>query len=167
MTETRTLADGQAWLLDRLDRRTHPFRELDPDVAREVITGLKGLDPEPWAAAWGAAADRFVTQAEAATEPAGAREAWLQAYRMSFMGRYPVPNHPSKMESYERAREYFRRAAALEDPPVELHSVPFDGRAGEGSHVHFYLARPAQPDGPVPVVLVWAGIDTWKEEMGG
>ena len=167
MTETRTLEDGRAWLLDRLDRATHPVRELDPVAARDVIMGLEGLGPEPWAAAWGAAADRFVTQAEAATDPAGAKEAWLQAYRMAFMGRYPVPNHPVKMASYDRAREYFRRAAALEDPPVECHSVAFAGRAGEGDTVHFYLARPAPLDEPAPVVLLWAGIDTWKEEMGG
>ena len=166
MTEARTLEDGRAWLLDRLDRRTHPFRELDPDAAREVIMGLQGLEPELWASAWGEAARRFAAQAEASTATADAKEAWLQAYRMAFLGRYPVPNHPAKVACYERAREYFHRAAALEDPPVEIHSVPFDGREGEGDEVHFYLARPAQADVPVPVALVWAGIDTWKEEMG-
>ena len=167
MTETRTLEDGRAWLLDRLDRQTHPFREIDPAAAREVIMGLEGLDPERWAAAWKAAADRFVGEAEAATDPVAEKHAWLQAYRMSFMGRYPTPNHPAKMASYDRAREYFRRAAALEDPPIECHSVPFDGRPGEGDTVHFYLARSAPSDEPSPVALVWAGIDTWKEEMGG
>ncbi len=166
MTVARTLEDGRAWLLDRLDRRTHPFRELDPDAAREVIMGLQGLEPRLWASAWGEAARRFAAQAEASTTTADAKEGWLQAYRMAFLGRYPVPNHPAKMACYERAREYFRRAAALEDPPVEIHSVPFDGREGEGDEVHFYLARPAQADVPLPVALVWAGIDTWKEEMG-
>ena len=148
------------------DRRTHPFRELDPDAAREVIMGLQGLEPEIWASAWGEAARRFAAQAEASTATADAKEAWLQAYRMAFLGRYPVPNHPAKMASYERAREYFHQAAALEGPPVEIHSVPFDGRAQESDEVHFYLARPAQADAPTPVALVWAGIDTWKEEMG-
>ncbi len=166
MTETRTLEDGRAWLLDRLDRGAHPVHEVDPGVAREVITGLPGLDPESWAAAWGAAADRFVAQAQDATDPASERAAWLQAYWMAFLGRYPTPNHPAKLASYDRAREYFQKAAALDDPPVELHSVPFEGRDGEGNEVQFYLARPARADGPVPVVLVWAGIDTWKEEMG-
>ncbi len=167
MTETRTLEDGRAWLLERLDRQTHPFREIDPAAAREVIMGLEGLDPERWAAAWKAAADRSVAAAAAATDPVAEKHAWLQAYRMSFMGRYPTPNHPAKMASYDRAREYFRRAAALEDPPIECHSVPFDGRPGEGDTVHFYLARSAPSDEPSPVALVWAGIDTWMEEMGG
>jgi hypothetical protein len=45
MTETRTLEDGRDWLLTRLEKGIHPVDELDPDVAREVIEGLAGLDP--------------------------------------------------------------------------------------------------------------------------
>ncbi len=151
MTETRTLEDGKAWLLERLERRAHPLHELDPEIGRATIEGLEGLDPESWTAAWGAAADE-----------AARREAWMDAYRFAFMGRYPVPNHPLKAASYDRAREYFLNAA-----DVEAHSVPFAGRDGEGDQVHFYLARPAVAATPPPVVLAWAGIDTWKEEMAG
>jgi dipeptidyl aminopeptidase/acylaminoacyl peptidase len=164
VTEHRTLEDGRAWLLERLERRVHPVDGIEPEAARPTIEGLQGLEPEPWAAAWGALADRFAEQAEAATDRAGRREAWLQAYRAAFLGRYPVPNHPLKERLYERARDYFVRATELDEPPLQVVTVPFAGRDGEGSEVRFYLTRPRGVSRP-PVAMIWAGIDTWKEEM--
>jgi dipeptidyl aminopeptidase/acylaminoacyl peptidase len=123
---------------------------VDEDAARAAIEALRGLDPESWAAAWGAAADRF---------PGAGREALLEAYRFSFLGRYPVPNHPAKEEQYARARRFFLEATSLDDPPVQRVSVPVDD--GE---LPFYVLRPAGVE-RAPVVMVWGGIDTWKEEM--
>jgi esterase FrsA len=147
-----TLDEGRDWLLHRLERRAHPLDTVDEDAARAAIEALRGLDPESWAAAWGAAADRFV-------DAGGGREASLQAYRFSFLGRYPVPNHPAKEEQYARARRFFLDATSLDDPPVQRVSVPVDD--GELS---FYVLRPAGVERP-PVVMIWGGIDTWKEEM--
>ena len=61
MSETgqRSLEDGRAWLLQRLEHGIHPLDGLDESAARTAIESLAGLDPESWAAAWGAAADRF------------------------------------------------------------------------------------------------------------
>jgi pimeloyl-ACP methyl ester carboxylesterase len=145
----RALDDARAWLLGRLERSAHPLDKVDADAAREAIESLRGLDPESWAAAWGAAADRFADEGDA-----------LQAYRFSFVGRYPVPTHPAKEEQYERARRFFFDAVSRDEPPVERVAVPVDG---EGE-LPFYVLRPAGVDRP-PVVLVWGGIDTWKEEM--
>jgi esterase FrsA len=164
MTETRTLEDGKAWLTERLERRVHPVDEVDPDTARETIEALEGLDPESWTRAWGAAAERFATEAEGASDPASAREAWLQAYRFAFVARYPTLNHPLKHEWYDRTREYFTEAGALDDPPLQAVMIPFAGRDGEGQALHFYVARPPGAERP-PVVMTWGGIDTWKEEM--
>ena len=158
--EDDTLAAGKAWLLTRLDRGAHPLDGLDPDAARATIDGLTGLDPEPWTAAWGALADDFAARAEAATDRADQRELWFQAYRAAFMGRYPVPNHPLKEQQYARAREFFLNATTLEDPPLEAVELPF-----EDSELRFYLTRPAGGPERPPVAMVWAGIDTWKEEM--
>jgi esterase FrsA len=155
----RSLDDARAWLRGRLDRRAHPLDTLDEDAAREVIETLPGLDPESWAASWGAAADRFAADAETTHDPEAAREAWLQAYRFSFIGRYPVPNHPAKERQYERARDFFLQATRLDDPPVQRVAVT----VGEGE-LPFYVLRPGSAE-RAPVVLLWGGIDTWKEEM--
>ena len=166
MTETaqRSLEDGRAWLLQRLELGVHPLDGLDADVAREAIESLAGLDGDSWAAAWGAAAERFATEADAEEDPGTRREALLQAYGFAFIGRYPVPNHPAKQHLYDRARELFVLATSLDDPPVERVTVPFAGRNGEGGEVAFYLLRPRDVERP-PVVMLWGGIDTWKEEM--
>jgi esterase FrsA len=164
MTETRTLEDGKNWLLTRLERRLYPMDEIDADLARETVDTLQGLDPESWTAAWGSAAERFAADAGRASDPAAAREAWLQAYQLAFFARYPTLNHPLKREWYERTREYFVRARELDDPPLRVVTIPFEGREGERSELHFYVARPKGVDRP-PVVMTWAGIDTWKEDM--
>jgi esterase FrsA len=164
VSDQRSLEDGRAWLRQRLERGVHPLDGLEQDAAREAVETLRGLDPESWAAAWGAGADRFVAEAAQAPDPGARREAWLQAYRFSFVGRYPVPNHPAKERQYARAREFFRNATSLDDPPLQTVTVPFEGREREGREVRFYVVRPRGVERP-PVVMVWGGIDTWKEEM--
>jgi esterase FrsA len=166
MTETgqRTLDDGRAWLLQRVELGAHPLDGLDEDAARAAIESLEGLDPESWAAAWGGAAERFAAEAGEAADPVARREALLQAYGFAFIGRYPVPSHPAKARLYDRARELFLLATSLDDPPVERVTVPFAGLEGEGSEVAFYVLRPVGAE-RAPVVMLWGGIDTWKEEM--
>ena len=75
-----------------------------------------------------------------------------------------MPNHPLKERQYARARELFLEATSLDDPPLQRVAVEFDGREGEGDEVVFYVLRPRAVERP-PVVLLWAGIDTWKEEV--
>jgi esterase FrsA len=159
-TADQTLDAGKSWLLTRLARGAHPLDGLDPDAARRTIDSLTGLDPEPWTAAWGGLADEFAAAAQGASDRAEERDQWFQAYRAAFMGRYPVPNHPLKQREYDRAREFFLNATTLEDPPLEVVGLPF-----EDSKLRFYLTRPATGEARPPVAMVWAGIDTWKEEM--
>lgn len=167
MTETRELADGKAWLLARLERGVHPLDGMEPEAARRTIEQLKGLEPEPSTRAWGELSDHYAGAAQGAERTADERDALMQAYRAAFMGRYPTPNHPLKERMYDRARQLFIAAAQLEDPPLEVVTVPFAGRPGEGDHVTFYVTRPATGAAKPPVVMIWAGIDTWKEEMHG
>lgn len=159
MSTEERLETARSWLLERLERRAHPLDQVDPPAARQTIARLDGIDPESWAAAWGATAERFAEQAERARRMDERLAAYQQAYAFSFLGRYPVPNHPAKERQYERARRFFLQATQLEDPPVERASVTLDD-----SQLPFYVARPHGVERP-PVVMAWGGIDTWKEEM--
>ena len=167
MTEAdqRSLEDGRNWLLQRLELGAHPLDGLDEDTARATIESLVGIDPESWAAAWGAAAERFAAAAERGDDPAAKREALLQAYGFAFIGRYPVPNHPAKERLYDRARALFLAATSLDDPPVERVTVPFDGRDGEGSEVAVLSAAARRKSSGRRSCMFWGGIDTWKEEV--
>ncbi len=155
----RTPEDARAWLLERLERGAHPLDKVDPAAAREAIDSLRGLDPESWTACWDSAAEQYAAAAAEAADPASRRQALLEAYRFSFLGRFPVPNHPAKERQYARARAFFLDATGLDDPPLQRVSVPFDD--GE---LAFYVARPSGVE-RAPVVIMWGGIDTWKEEM--
>ncbi|WP_213571448.1 alpha/beta fold hydrolase [Rhodococcus sp. USK13] len=140
--------------------------QLDQAAASQAIDELEGIDPQVWAGTWLAAAERFADSAQE-SERIGARESaresWWQAYAFAFLGRYPVPHHSAKVYAYDKAREYFLQATALDESPVERVQVPFEGRANEGDSVVFYAVRPRGVDNP-PVVMYWGGIDTWKEE---
>lgn len=166
LTGTRTLSNAREWLHAHLDTRSHPFNAIAVEEARRVVDGLPGLEPEPWAEAWLAAARTFEARALAALSrdrPADAREAWWQAYQFAFLGRYPTPLHPAKQFAYDEARRYFLKAGALDG--VERVEVPIaDGDREGRDRVTFYLARPDTATASAPVVLVWGGVDAWKEE---
>jgi len=130
----RSLEDGKAWMRAHLAARGHPFDVIDPATAGAVIETLGGLEPEAWATAWLAPAAGFAERArsaEAAGDRGTARESWWQAYLCAFLGRYPSPVHAAKLTACYRAREYFLRAASLQDPPAERVEVPFPGTDGE------------------------------------
>jgi len=163
----RTLQEAKQWMHDKLAKRVHPLGLTDPPVTAALIDQLKGLDGDSWAEVWGGAGARHSEEALAA-ERAGlvdeARRLYFQAYGFYFLGRFPCPNHPRKLECYRLEREAYLNAGRLMSPPIRRVSVPFGGRAGEGMEVVFYLRR---PDGvPRPkVVVMWGGVDAWKEEM--
>jgi pimeloyl-ACP methyl ester carboxylesterase len=162
----RTLDEAKEWLRDRLRTRRSPMAYVDQAVAATAVERLEGLDGDSWAAAWGQAATGF-EQAAAAAEQRGdfgaASDAYFQAYAFYSVGRYPCPNHPRKQDCYAKARACFLKAAPRLKPPLERVTVPFRGRADEGNEIAFYVRRPANIARP-PVVVLWGGIDGWKEE---
>jgi esterase FrsA len=163
----RSLDEAKQWLRSTLERRVHPMGLTDPAATLAVIDGLAGLDGQNWASAWMGQGDRFRAKAEAAEaggDTAGARDAWYQAYGFYFLGRFPCPNHPAKEDSYKREREAYLRFGALLNPAIDLIRLPFVGREGEGTELTLYLRRPEGVERP-PVVLLWGGVDAWKEEM--
>lgn len=163
----RTLQDAKRWMLEKLAARVHPMGLTDPEAARAVIDGLTGLDGASWASAWMAQGDQFARSAaahEAADDKVAARDAWYQAYAFYFMGRFPCPNHPQKQASYEKALDAYQRFGALANPVIEPVSLPFDGRPGEGSEIALYVRAPEGVTNP-PVIIMWGGVDAWKEEM--
>lgn len=163
----RTLEDAKRWMLDRLAQRVHPMGLTDVEATKEVIESLDGLDGARWAAAWMACGDAYAEAAER-SEAAGdvdlARDSFYQAYGFYFLGRFPCPNHPDKLKSYEKELSAYRSFGRLATPPIEVVTVPFEGRGGEGDHVTFYVRMPMGIERP-PVVVMWGGVDAWKEEM--
>jgi pimeloyl-ACP methyl ester carboxylesterase len=162
----RTLEDAKRWMHDKLAKRVHPLGLTDPALTAPLIDQLKGLDGDRWTAVWGSAGAQSSKQAAEVEprDPGEARRLYLQAYGFYFLGRFPCPNHPRKVECYRLEREAYLNAGRLMKPPIRRVTVPFGGRAGEGREVVFYFRRPPGVQRPKAVVM-WGGVDAWKEEM--
>lgn len=163
----RTLGEAKQWMQDKLRARVHPLSALDPVEAAPLIEQLKGLDGDSWVDIWGAAGDRTATAARAAEARGDAEAAaalYLRAHGYYFFGRFPCPNHPRKLECAHLERETYLDAARFFTIPTTRVEIPFAGRAGEGSQVAFLYRRPAGIAKPA-VVVMWGGVDAWKEQM--
>jgi pimeloyl-ACP methyl ester carboxylesterase len=140
---------------------------VDPDETPALIHALQGLDGASWAKVWGDAGDRVAHAADDA-DAAGdhARGAALnrRASAYYFLGRFPCPNHPAKERCAVRERETYVAAAGRWPIPIERIAIPFAGREGEGREIVFYLRRPPGQARP-PIVMMWGGVDAWKEQM--
>jgi len=152
---------------EKLAKRVHPLGLTDPKVVAPLIDALQGLDGENWARVWGGAGEESFAAARAAESRGAldeARRLYHQAYGLFFLGRFPSPTHPKKLECYARERAAYVEFGRLLEQPIRRVSVPFAGREGEGREVVFYVRRPAGVARP-KVVFMWGGVDAWKEEM--
>lgn len=162
----RTLDEAKVWLNDKLAARQHPMNLIDPEQGKDLIASLEGLDGASWARVWGAAGDEAFAAARAAerSDAARAEQGYLKAHGLYFLGRFPCPNHEAKLRNAERERDAYVAAGRYWKAPVQRMAIPFEGRPGEGDQVVFLYRRPEGVARP-PVVLMWGGVDAWKEQM--
>ncbi len=132
--------------MERAREPRTPFRWADPAVVERVLDGLGTLDAEPWCAAWSAVA----TEHERA-------EQWELAYEYYRVARYPTIRCEAQREAYRRSQECYLRLP--HDPPIERVRIPFRG----GGTIVGDLRIPRGVARP-PVVVLWGGIDSYKEE---
>lgn len=158
---TKTIGEVKAEVQLRADRHLYPLYGLEPADVRETLARIRTIDPEEWGTEWMKTGDRYMAraQAEEGTDPRGASEDFLRAYRYYAFGRWPVPNSPKKAESYARARAAYVSYGRLADPRIERIRVPFEGREVVG-----YLVKPAGVLKP-PVLIDIGGVDYWKEDL--
>lgn len=163
----KTLDETRAWMKARLASRTHPMNALDAEEGIALIDHLPGLDGESWSAYWmqhGQAVYRQAQEALSQEDTATASRLFMKASGLYFMGRFPCPDHPGKARSAELERESYLQAARLWDVPARRIAIPFAGRADEGREVVVLLRTPPGVERP-PVVVMWGGVDAWKEQM--
>jgi len=153
-------------LLGRAKENRNPFLYTIYTEVAPVIDGLGSVDREEWARAFSALAaphEERAAKAEAAGDAAAAKKEYLIAYDYYHVARYPAPNSPGKLAAYRKSQEFFHKAARYFDPPLERVEMPFKGRPGEGTASVGLLRKPPGATKP-PVVVIWGGIDAFKEE---
>src|SRR5438128_10421412 len=158
----RTLDEIKTEAIHRAENGMYPLIGLDPADVREAFVSIKSKDPDEWAAAFMAVADRCVKEAKAleSSDPAKANADYIRAWRLYSFGRWPVPSSPGKQRSYAKALEAFRAHARFLDPPLEIVHIPF-----EGSEIIGYLRLSKNANGPVPLVIAVNGLDSRKEDL--
>ena len=158
----RTLDEIKAEAVKRAENGMYPLIGLDPADVREAFGAIHSTDNDEWAAGFSAIADRYFAQAKAleASDPAKASTLYVRAWKLYSFGRWPVPASEGKKRAYGKALEAFLAHARLQDPPLEVVRIPF-----EGSEIVGYLRLPKKAQGPVPVVIAISGLDSRKEDL--
>ena len=164
---SRTVAEVWEMWKPHAKNGYHPFGHTSYEDNEKIFSALKSFDRDAWAAAFAQVAKSYEDRATAA-EAQGfrdvARENYWTAYGHYRMGRFPAPNSPGKRAVYKKSQEMVLKALAYAPTyTVERVEMPFKGRAGEGSASIGYLYRPRNA-ATLPVVQLWGGIDTFKED---
>ncbi len=158
----RTIDEIKTEAIKRSENGMYPLIGLDPADVREAFAKINSTDNDEWAAGFSAVADRFMAEAKAAeaTDPAKASALYVRAWRLYSFGRWPVPASAGKQRAYAKALEAFLAHARLQDPPLEVVHIPFEGKEIVG-----YLRLPKNTKEPVPVVIAISGLDSRKEDL--
>ncbi len=162
----RPMNEVKEELLSRAKRNRNPFLYTIFEEVAPVIDSLQSVDREQWAKAFSALAaphEERAAKAEAAGDADAARREYLIAYDCHHVARYPAPNSPGKLAAYRKSQDNFHKAARYFNPPLERVEMPFNGQAGEGTATIGLLRKPKSAAKP-PVVVIWGGIDAFKEE---
>jgi hypothetical protein len=156
----RTIEEIKTEATARAERGAYPLGGLDIADVREALGAITTRDPDAWAAAWSAVADRYMARAKSAATAADADANYLRAWRLYAFAQWPAPTSPGKQAAYQHALEAYLLHARALAPPIEVVRIPF-----EGSQIVGYLRRPATARMPVPVVIGIAGLDSRKENV--
>jgi esterase FrsA len=158
----RTIDEIKTEGIKRSENGMYPLIGLDPADVREAFAKIDSTDNDEWAAGFSAVADRYMAEAKSAeaADPAKASALYVRAWRLYSFGRWPVPASAGKQRAYARALEAFLAHARLQDPPLEVVHIPF-----EGTEIVGYLRLPKNTKAPVPVVIAISGLDSRKEDL--
>ncbi len=153
----QALAELKSTVQAQADHQAYPISGINRDDVRGVLSSLKSMDRDEWAAAWSVMGDKHAASAREAADPGIRRENWRQAWLDYMFGAWPAQTTSGKRASYKRAVEAFQNYGKLLEFPIEVVRIPF-----EGAEIVGYLQLPKSA-GPAPVIVSIGGLDEYKE----
>lgn len=153
--------------MDWVFKRTLEFMNENAAEIAECLYAAKRIneeDGETWIEEWSALAARVEASGDESLSKGhiiSAREAFMRAsnyYRTAEYGTPPTHSRFHKL--WERSVDSFHKACPLFSPPIEIHSVSF-----EGKHLPAYFWRPEESEGTQPTLIVAGGNDSSLEEL--
>lgn len=145
----------------------HPMVFTSYEDHQRVFAQLTSLDRDQWAAAYSAAARPFETlarEAEAKGDTAAAKDHFWHAYGLYRMARFPTTNSDGKRAAYRKSQEMYRAALRYLPCVFESVTIPFNGKPNEHDRFIGYFVRAREDAARRPLLILWAGIDTFKED---
>ena len=115
-------------------------------------------------AKWRTPYEARARDAEAKGDARVAKDNYFHAYGLYRMARFPTTNSAGKRAAYGKSQEMYLAALRYLPYAFERVEIPFAGKAGEGTHAVGYLVRAQGDTAQRPLVIMWAGIDTFKED---
>lgn len=164
---TRSIAELWQHWQPNAKAALHPMVFTAYEDHQRVFAKLTSLDHDAWAAAYSAAAAPFealAREAEAKGDERAAKEHYFHAYGLYRMARFPTTNSEGKRAAYRKSQEMYRAALRYLPHAFERVDIPFKGRLGEGDRAIGYFVRRRGDDTRRPLLIMWAGIDTFKED---
>ena len=157
----RTLEDVKKEVLRRAAGRHHPFEAVRPEDVEKIVAALTSLDKDEWAREWSKVGLSYEEKGDALAKSGASPQEIAGTYMMGFnycsLGRYPAATTPGKKEAYQHSLRMFRKAGPYFDPPLQVVTYSCDELKLTG-----YLQVPRGVTRP-PVVMIWGGVDQWKE----
>jgi dienelactone hydrolase len=144
-------------LIDEVDRACRPLLEA---AARGADAGTPDL-----LRAWSGLADSLAVQAadaEAAGHTRTAGQLYARAANYLCQAeRMQSAKTPGRIDTYRRVLDLQAKAIDRKDPRLSRVAVPYEGTTLPA----YFSQAPAADAGPVPVVIMWNGLDSTKEHM--
>ncbi len=153
----KMLAELKSTVQAQADHQAYPITGINPNDVREVLSTLKSIDRDEWAAAWSAMGDKHVAGARSASKSAERREHLRQAWLDYMFGAWPAQTTAGKRAAYVKSIDAFVQYGKLLPFPVQVVRVPFEGKDLIG-----YLQLP-KGKARSPVVVSIGGLDEYKE----
>lgn len=164
---TRSLAELWQHWQPNAKAALHPMVFTTYEDHQGVFSKLTSLDRDAWAAAYSAAAEPYETlarEAEAKGDDRAAKDHYFHAYGLYRMARFPTTNSAGKRAAYRKSQAMYRAALRYLPHALERIEIPFAGKPGEGDRAIGYFVRAQGDAARRPLLILWAGIDTFKED---
>jgi esterase FrsA len=156
----RSIDEIKAETQARAERGAYPLGGIDPADARDALSRITTRERDDWAAGWSAVADKYAAAAKTAATSAEKDKNLVRAWRLYYFAQWPTPASPGKAAAYAKALDAYSQHGQLQDPPLQVVKIPFEGKEITG-----YLRLPKGATGPVPIVLAISGLDSRKETV--
>jgi dienelactone hydrolase len=140
--------------------------EADIGECLATASRIKEGDFESWYSEWNKTADHFRSACDeslAAGHTVTAREAYYRAatyYRTAEFFLHGNPSDPRIVATWEKSRDAFRDALALDIVPYEIVAIPYGNTTLPG---YFYKVDTSGK--PRPLLIVQTGFDGCQEEL--